>query len=665
VGVQCAGRGQTGVAVWQARGEPREAGVVTVAFSEPPRSAVLAVSRYGGVGAVDPLRSVSANSLGLAGACTGGSDGTAYAFDLGTASASSLVYVAAAARHRDHLPGPGFVERAELFAGSGGDVAGLSVADLPTGPPASVAVEGQFSGVVDWAVLALEIPVASPFHLTVEASPGGGVQVDPSFDAYVAGAAVTLTALPEPGHRFGGWSGDLAGTENPATLVMDGDKVVGAAFERQFRVTLLPASGGSITLDPPGGLYDRGSRVTLAARPDPGHRFTGWSGALNGLENPVTLVVDADEVVAAGFVRQFAVSVAAGAGGSVTLDPPGGLYDDGSSVTLTAVPDARHRFGGWSGILSGAGNPATFVIEADEAIAASFVPQFSVSVSPTVGGSIALDPPGGLYDAGTTVTVRATAAAGRIFAGFDGDLAGAANPASLLVDRDLQVGARFLAPVSLEELESGASAGTRSVSSAAPLVAADGQLYLAAIASKPNVAVTAVSGLGLTWSPLGVQCAGRGQTGLAVWQARGEPGGDGPVTATFSAAPQNAVLAVARYASAAALDPRGTVSANSLGVAGACTGGADQDAYAFPLDTGASGGLLYLATAMRHRDHLPGSGYEERVELYKGSGGDVAGLSLADLRTGAPGPTAVQGRFDGLVDWAAVAFEIPASSPAP
>ena len=735
VRVQCAGRSQTGLAVWQARGVPT-AGVVTATFSEPAQNSVVAVSRYGGVGAVDPLRAVSANSVGVAGACSGGSDGAAYALDLDTTTANSVLYVAAAARHRDHLPGLGFIERAERFAGSAGSVAGISVADSPAGAPASVAVEGRFSGAVDWAVVALEIPVPMPFHLGVEPSPGGSIRVDPPFDAHAAGTNVTLTAFPEQGHRFTGWSGDLAGAENPAILVMDADKIVSATFAPQLSVVLLAASGGSLTLDPPGGLYDEGSTVTLAAVPDPHHRFTGWGGALTGLENPATLVVDAKKIVAAGFVRQFGVSVAPGSGGSVTLDPPGGLYDDGSSVTLTAVPDAGHRFGGWSGVLSGAGNPATLVIEADEIVAASFVPLFNVSVAPAAGGSVTLDPPGGIYEPGSRVTLTAvpdprfrftgwsgaltggdnpailvvdadetvgasfvpqfqlsvtpgvggsvtlqppggiydqgdivsltaTAAAGRTFAGWDGDLAGAANPASLVVDRDLQVGARFLAPASLQEQQSGASAGSRSVSTAGPLAAVDGDLYLAAIAFKPNAVVTGVSGLGLAWSPLRVQCAGRGQTGLAVWKARGRLGSDGVVTASFAAAPQNAVLAVSRYASAGVLDAAGAVSANSVGVAGACTGGEDQDAYAFQLDTTTPGGLVYVATAMRHRDHVPGSGYAERVELYKGSAGSVAGLSIADLRTSAPGRTAVQGRFDAVVDWAGVALEIPASQPAP
>jgi hypothetical protein len=261
--------------------------------------------------------------------------------------------------------------------------------------------------------------------------------------------------------------------------------------------------------------------------------------------------------------------------------------------------------------------------------------------------------------------VTATPAPGRIFAGWSGDLAGSANPASIVVDRDLQVGALFLAPVSLQELETGASTNAPSVSTAGPLVAAEGQLYLAAVSFKPNVAVTGVSGLGLLWSPLRVQCAGRGQTGLAVWQARGQPAGDGVVTATFSAIPASAVLAVTRYASAGVIDAAGARSANSVGLAGACSGGLDQAAYALPLDTTTPGGLVYGAVAVRHRDHLPDPGYEERAELHSGSLGNIAGLALVDRRIGAPGPTAVSGQFGGVVDWAAIALEIPPTPPTP
>jgi hypothetical protein len=70
----------------------------------------------------------------------------------------SVVHVAAAARARDHSPGPGFTERAELFQGPlGGDTAGLSIADAGSEDPGRVDVSGEFSGNVDWAVVAVEI----------------------------------------------------------------------------------------------------------------------------------------------------------------------------------------------------------------------------------------------------------------------------------------------------------------------------------------------------------------------------------------------------------------------------------------------------------------------------------------------------------------------------
>ena len=42
--------------------------------------------------------------------------------------------------------------------------------------------------------------------------------------------AVELTAVADAGWQFSGWSGDLTGADNPATITMDGDKSVAAIF---------------------------------------------------------------------------------------------------------------------------------------------------------------------------------------------------------------------------------------------------------------------------------------------------------------------------------------------------------------------------------------------------------------------------------------------------
>jgi uncharacterized repeat protein (TIGR02543 family) len=51
---------------------------------------------------------------------------------------------------------------------------------------------------------------------------------------YEPGTPATLTAVPNPGYRFTGWTGDASGTENPLTITMDADKTVGATFEKDL-----------------------------------------------------------------------------------------------------------------------------------------------------------------------------------------------------------------------------------------------------------------------------------------------------------------------------------------------------------------------------------------------------------------------------------------------
>ena len=58
--------------------------------------------------------------------------------------------------------------------------------------------------------------------------------------------------------------------------------------------------------------------------------------------------------------------------GSVTLDPPGGIYLAGTQVTLTAVPAAGYVFQGWSGALSGAANPALLLMNGNKSATATF-----------------------------------------------------------------------------------------------------------------------------------------------------------------------------------------------------------------------------------------------------------------------------------------------------
>lgn len=66
--------------------------------------------------------------------------------------------------------------------------------------------------------------------LSVTTSGNGSVDVVPNQDTYSFGQQVTLTAMADPGWVFSGWSGDLAGNDNPVTLTISGDHKVTATF---------------------------------------------------------------------------------------------------------------------------------------------------------------------------------------------------------------------------------------------------------------------------------------------------------------------------------------------------------------------------------------------------------------------------------------------------
>ena len=73
---------------------------------------------------------------------------------------------------------------------------------------------------------------SSPLYtLTVTAS-HGTVSKTPNKASYTHGETVTVEATPDAGYSFANWSGDLTGSSNPATLVMDADKSVTANFAK-------------------------------------------------------------------------------------------------------------------------------------------------------------------------------------------------------------------------------------------------------------------------------------------------------------------------------------------------------------------------------------------------------------------------------------------------
>ena len=76
------------------------------------------------------------------------------------------------------------------------------------------------------------------FTLHVEETPNGSIALNPSGGIYEKGSSVKLTASPEYGYAFAGWSGDVTDSGGTATLRMDAKKKVSARFVESKQDTL-------------------------------------------------------------------------------------------------------------------------------------------------------------------------------------------------------------------------------------------------------------------------------------------------------------------------------------------------------------------------------------------------------------------------------------------
>jgi len=221
------------------------------------------------------------------------------------------------------------------------------------------------------------------YTLTVAATGTGSGVLTPTVGthSYASGTTAWLTATANTGSSFGGWSGAVNGAASPISVTMDANKTVTATFTlNTYTLTVAATGTGSGVLTPTVGTYsyDYGTTAWLTATANTGSSFAGWSGAVNGPTNPISVTMDADKTVTATFNLLSAsytltITYVGNGHGSVTTNPSGSSFVAGTVVTLTAVPSATSSFAGWSGEgLSGLTNPITLTMDADKTVTAGF-----------------------------------------------------------------------------------------------------------------------------------------------------------------------------------------------------------------------------------------------------------------------------------------------------
>jgi Concanavalin A-like lectin/glucanases superfamily/Divergent InlB B-repeat domain/Immunoglobulin I-set domain len=132
-------------------------------------------------------------------------------------------------------------------------------------------------------------------------------------------------------------------------------------------------------------------------------------------------------------------------GGSVNVTPLKPNYTLGETVTLTATPLADSVFVDWVvGFSSQSGATQTLTMDGDKVARARFgsnIPRLIAFSG--VGGSVTVTPMKRGYNPEEMVTLTATPFAPSEFSGWIGDLSGSSNPATLTMNGNKKVGARF------------------------------------------------------------------------------------------------------------------------------------------------------------------------------------------------------------------------------
>lgn len=104
-------------------------------------------------------------------------------------------------------------------------------------------------------------------------------------------------------------------------------------------------------------LCAEGTEVGIESTPDPGYRFTGWTGDVETIADvkatKTTITMNDDYSITANFVKQYDLTISSTAGGSVAMPGEGiHTYDEGEVVNLVAQADEGYHFVNWTGDVS-------------------------------------------------------------------------------------------------------------------------------------------------------------------------------------------------------------------------------------------------------------------------------------------------------------------------
>ena len=189
--------------------------------------------------------------------------------------------------------------------------------------------------------LSVETP---QYSLNITSSEGGTVSTNGG--TYDEGTTISITATPDEGYEFTGWEG-FDSEEATLTITLIEDQTLNALFSpvvSLFTITVTATEGGSVSTS--GGTFEEGTVIEVIATPEQGYEFFGWEGN-DSEETTLSITLSSTLSIQALFdeIKTYTLTVSSVLGGSVSTQ--GGEFPEGTSVSLTAMPEEGYQFQGW------------------------------------------------------------------------------------------------------------------------------------------------------------------------------------------------------------------------------------------------------------------------------------------------------------------------------
>jgi len=279
-------------------------------------------------------------------------------------------------------------------------------------------------------------------------------------------------------YNFDHWSGDLIGNENPADIIIDGNKTVVAHFSIEGNEVVStpstpvgPDTGfvgkslnfisgnaksnfgynveyqfdwGDGTISDWGDssmihVYDRSDIMLVKARA----RSKGNNAIISEWSSAHKIILIEEPVVTYSLI----VFIDPENKGTVNKSPDKAEYAHGDTVVLYPLPIENYFFDHWSGDLTGNDNPDTVIMNGNKNITAHFVEfitySLTIFIEPANKGLVIKTPAKAEYAPGDTVVLHSFPDENYVFDHWSADLSGSDNPDTVIMLGNKTITAHF------------------------------------------------------------------------------------------------------------------------------------------------------------------------------------------------------------------------------